>query len=179
MKILYISDNNFFCVGVNDTKATYISITSKRNIKSLNTEMLLEYFPVVFIENIFTRLRVIEKIQSVRKEYGIMMRELSHFEAFKLGDVIYCPETYSSSRLIKLTTCSHRSFYVRLTRRELQVLGEIHNSNADIATRLNISEKTVSSHKMKIQEKLMFRSRNNMMICKLKATLDVSYFDSK
>ncbi|HAV1831642.1 TPA: helix-turn-helix transcriptional regulator [Enterobacter hormaechei subsp. steigerwaltii] len=176
MDIVYISDNYYLCAGAESLLATAITL---RDTSDINEELLGAIqgkYPVVSIENIHLRKLMIKSIKKVSQSYSVMMKELNNDEIFRMGNVLYCCNNFPLPMLANIAGSKIRRYTTSLTRREAQVLKKINQRNVVIAAHLNISIKTVSTYKLRIMHKLNAVNKNNLVLCKLKATLDDSFF---
>lgn len=173
-RLLYISDNIFFCAGV-DYNLADVKIVGGESAPSLNIMLADDQLPVVRVSNLTLRRQVIEIIQQVTDSYIVTLDEIYPKSFFKLGGVLYCGNLLSDRNIIKFFECNRKSHIAKLTDRELAVLYRMHNGNAHIAEEMKLSVKTISHYKLSILEKLRVDIKSNINLLKIKLTLDQAY----
>lgn len=176
-KLLYISDDNFFCAGLYGGFADSMLVDFE-SIMTSKFFIMEHQTPVVAVKNLSLRLQVIKKIQRATDNYIVILDEIDPRGFFKLGYVLYCGRLLSHSKISMLFSSNRKNQYANLTVRESEVLDNIHFQNEVIAKKMNLSAKTVSHYKLSILQKFNVTVKSNINMLRIKITLDEAFLSS-
>ena len=126
---------------------------------------------IIAVEEVSLRHDVIKRIKHVKKRYIILLSEIELGCHVKINNIIYSSLHFSLKSLQHLVKFNHTLAENNFTQREYDVLKLAHLRNCKIAEKLNLSQKTTSTYRTKIQEKLSMRAKNALAMHRIKAAI--------
>ncbi|MEX9253123.1 LuxR C-terminal-related transcriptional regulator [Pseudenterobacter timonensis] len=177
MNVIFLSDNYYLCVG---TSRARFNVTFVEGMKEVNT--LCDLPPsctcVVAIEHNVLRNEAIKHLKKRGCRYIVLLNEIEQGCYVKINNTVYSSLHFNIKRLRRLLHFLHSLKQSHFTRREYDVLKLSHLENNKIARALQLSEKTTSTYRVKIQEKLNMRAKNMLAMHRIKSVIVDQRFES-
>lgn len=170
MSILFISDNYYLCSGVLSAQTTVHFIRDDEDIYDLIGVDPEQSF-IIAIEQDNLRNGVIRQVKKIKNSYIVLMHEIEVNRAVKIDNIIYSSMHFNIRPFQQLMRFYRALRINAFTRREYDVLKLFHLENHEIAKRLKLSQKTTSTYRVKILEKLNMRSRNILAMSRMKSAI--------
>lgn len=170
MNFLFISDNYYLCTGVSSAQAATQLIRDDDDIRCLNqVNTDLEF--IIAIEQDKLRNNTIKQVKRLKQDYIVLMHEIAANSAVRIDNIIYSSMYFSAPPFPQLTRFYRALRRHSFTRREYDVLNLFHMENHQIAKKLKLSQKTTSTYRVRIQEKLNMRSKNILALTRMKSAI--------
>lgn len=99
------------------------------------------------------------------------MHEIEANSAVRIDNIIYSSMYFSAHPFKQLMRFYRALRRHSFTRREYDVLNLFHMENHQIAKKLKLSQKTTSTYRVRIQEKLNMRSKNILALTRMKSAI--------
>lgn len=167
---IFLSDNYYLCQGVSCSRFNVRLIRDSSDIDSLYCVSPFWDF-IIAIEQDNLRNRVIKQIKALKSKYIVLLDEIEPEQHVKIDNVIYSSLHFKLQPLQQLVSffsvLKPRSF----TPREIDVLKLFHLENHKIASRLKLSQKTTSTYRGQILEKLNVRTKNTLAMHRIKSAI--------
>ena len=162
MKILFISDNSYFCMGVGPSGISSYHIEARADFHGI-TQRYNEYtFFIIAVKNPRIRSCLIKDARRKKVKCIVMLDDIVKGHHFKLCDIIYASSNYNLDQIKQLFVCYAANKQIQFTLREQYVFNLLHLSNNHIADTLRISVKNVSGYRRSIVNKMMLKNRNGL-----------------
>ncbi len=172
MNVLFLSDNYYLHTGMSQTHITPRLISSNKDIRNLN-RIRTNWRFIIAIEQYELRNQVISCIRKKRSQYIVLMNEIEKDNYVKIDDIVYASLSFELLPLKHLIQYYDALRKQSLSRREYEVLKLSHMENRQIAQHLKLSEKTTSTYKVKIQEKMNMKAKNVLAMNRIKSAIIV------
>ncbi|WP_422731063.1 helix-turn-helix domain-containing protein [Leclercia pneumoniae] len=172
MNVLFLSDNYYLYAGLSQTRITPWLISSREDIDYLR-QITTDWKFIIAIEQYELRNRAISCIRKKRSQYIVLMNEIEKDNYVKIDDIVYASLSFELLPLKHLIRYYDALRKQSLSRREYEVLKLSHMENWQIAKRLKLSEKTTSTYKVKIQEKMNMKTKNVLAMNRVKSAIIV------
>lgn len=170
MNFLFISDNYYLCTGVSSAQAATRLIRDDEDIRSLyQVDPELNF--IIAIEQDTLRNSTIRHVKALKKDYIVLMHEIEANSAVRIDNIIYSSMYFSAHPFHQLMRFFRALRTHSFTRREYDVLNLFHMENHQIAKKLQLSQKTTSTYRVRIQEKLNMRSKNILALTRMKSAI--------
>lgn len=162
MKALFLSDNEYFCIGVKQSfNIDSINISSAMSMK---TRHFIANADILIIE--VEQLAIRREILKLVAKYDVLtvMLEKGMFpdQCFKLHKVIYI-SVYTPFEEISTLVNEHFNYAeLKFSNREMEFFKISYLTNKKLSILLSISIKTCSAYRIKIQDKICMRFRNDI-----------------
>lgn len=170
MRFLFISDNYYLCSGVSNSQISTLLLRDDQDIYNLcEADPGLDF--VIAVEQDNLRNKTITQVKSVKRDYIVLMHEIEANCAVRIDNIIYSSmhfDTYPFQQLMRFYRALRTHSF---TRREYDVLKLFHMENHEIAKKLHLSQKTTSTYRVKILEKLNMRSKNILAMTRMKSAI--------
>jgi len=163
MEILFISDNSYFCMGIEPSGMSSHHIEPKGNLHGIIQQHNQYAFFVIAVKNQQIRSYIIKDALRKKLKCIVMVDDIVKEHHFKLGGIIYASSNYNLDKLKRLFVCYAANKQIQLTLREQYVFNFSHLSNNHIADALRISVKNVSGYRQSIVNKMMLKNRNGLI----------------
>lgn len=170
MKFVFISDNYYLCTGVSSAQASTRLIRDDEDIRSLyQVDPELDF--IIAIEQDTLRNNTIRHVKALKKDYIVLMHEIEANSAVRIDNIIYSSMYFNAHPFHQLMRFYRALRKHSFTRREYDVLNLFHMENHQIAKKLQLSQKTTSTYRVRIQEKLNMRSKNILALTRMKSAI--------
>ncbi len=170
MRAILLSDNYYLCSGVQGSRVDTLFICGELEIEKLRKTSAFTNI-IIAIEHDSLRNNVIRAIKKSRSRYIVLLNVIESGRYVKIDNIIYSSLRFNLQPLQYLMEFYHSVRQHTFTRKEYDVLKLVHLENNKIAKRLNLSHKTTSTYRMKIQEKMHMRTKNQLAMHRVKSAL--------
>ncbi|MEG6214202.1 LuxR C-terminal-related transcriptional regulator [Enterobacter quasihormaechei] len=145
-------------------------IRDKKDIRDLDeVDPTLDF--IIAIEQDTLRNSTIQQVKKIRRDYIVLMHEIEANRAVRIDNIIYSSMHFSVHPFQQLMRFYRALRTHSFTRREYDVLKLFHLENHEIAKKLQLSEKTTSTYRVKILEKLNMRAKNILAMSRVKSAI--------
>ncbi|MBE3468022.1 response regulator transcription factor [Enterobacter cloacae complex sp. P15RS] len=170
MNFIFISDNYYLCRGVSSAMTSTHLIRDKKDIRDLDeVDPTLDF--IIAIEQDTLRNSTIQQVKKIRRDYIVLMHEIEANRAVRIDNIIYSSMHFSVHPFQQLMRFYRALRTHSFTRREYDVLKLFHLENHEIAKKLQLSQKTTSTYRVKILEKLNMRAKNILAMSRVKSAI--------
>ena len=170
MNFIFISDNYYLCRGVSSAMTSTHLIRDKKDINDLDeVDPTLDF--IIAIEQDTLRNSTIQQVKKIRRDYIVLMHEIEANRAVRIDNIIYSSMHFSVHPFQQLMRFYRALRTHSFTRREYDVLKLFHLENHEIAKKLQLSQKTTSTYRVKILEKLNMRAKNILAMSRVKSAI--------
>ncbi|PNC15681.1 hypothetical protein CK477_00950 [Enterobacter cloacae] len=170
MNFIFISDNYYLCRGVSSAMTSTHLIRDKKDIHDLDkVDPTLDF--IIAIEQDTLRNSTIQQVKKIRRDYIVLMHEIEANRAVRIDNIIYSSMHFSVHPFQQLMRFYRALRTHSFTRREYDVLKLFHLENHEIAKKLQLSQKTTSTYRVKILEKLNMRAKNILAMSRVKSAI--------
>ncbi|MDH1126131.1 MULTISPECIES: LuxR C-terminal-related transcriptional regulator [Enterobacter] len=145
-------------------------IRDKKDIHDLDeVDPTLDF--IIAIEQDTLRNSTIQQVKKIRRDYIVLMHEIEANRAVRIDNIIYSSMHFSVHPFQQLMRFYRALRTHSFTRREYDVLKLFHLENHEIAKKLQLSQKTTSTYRVKILEKLNMRAKNILAMSRVKSAI--------
>ncbi|MEM0703460.1 LuxR C-terminal-related transcriptional regulator [Enterobacter quasihormaechei] len=145
-------------------------IRDKKDIHDLDeVDPTLDF--IIAIEQDTLRNSTIQQVKKIRRDYIVLMHEIEANRAVRIDNIIYSSMHFSVHPFQQLMRFYRALRTHSFTRREYDVLKLFHLENHEIAKKLQLSQKTTSTYRVKILEKLNMRAKNIVAMSRVKSAI--------
>ncbi|WP_331397766.1 LuxR C-terminal-related transcriptional regulator [Enterobacter quasihormaechei] len=145
-------------------------IRDKKDIHDLDeVDPTLDF--IIAIEQDTLRNSTIQQVKKIRRDYIVLMHEIEANRAVRIDNIIYSSMLFSVHPFQQLMRFYRALRTHSFTRREYDVLKLFHLENHEIAKKLQLSQKTTSTYRVKILEKLNMRAKNILAMSRVKSAI--------
>ncbi|MEG5693512.1 MULTISPECIES: LuxR C-terminal-related transcriptional regulator [Enterobacter] len=145
-------------------------IRDKKDIRDLDeVDPTLDF--IIAIEQDTLRNSTIQQVKKIRRDYIVLMHEIEANRAVRIDNIIYSSMHFSVHPFQQLMRFYRALRTHSFTRREYDVLKLFHLENHEIAKKLQLSQKTTSTYRVKILEKLNMRAKNILAMSRVKSAI--------
>lgn len=134
---------------------------------------------VVAIQQDLLRNRAIRHLKKSPCRYVVLLNEIEQDRHVKIDWIIYSSLRFSLEPFKRMLHVFNVLRSHHFTRREYDVLKLSHLENYAIARELNLSAKTTSTYRIKIQENLNMRTKNMLSMHRIKSAIVDQQFKSE
>ncbi|HAV1788614.1 TPA: response regulator transcription factor [Enterobacter hormaechei subsp. xiangfangensis] len=178
MSIKFLSDNYYLCAGASHANISIKFIEGIKDINSLHyANPACRY--VVAIEQDHLRNMAIKYLKKSACRYVVLLNEIEQDHHVKIDGIIYSSLQFSLEPFKRMLQVLNVLRSHHFTRREYDVLKLSHLENHEIARQLNLSAKSTSTYRIKIQEKLNMRTKNMLSMHRIKSAIVDQRFKSE
>jgi len=170
MSAILLSDNYYLCSGIQSSKVATLFICGELEIEKLRKTNVFTNV-IIAIEQDSLRNNVIRAIKKARSRYIVLLKAIESDSYVKIDNIIYSSLRFNLQPLQYLVKFYHSLHQQAFTRREYDVLKLVHLENKKIAKRLKLSQKTTSTYRVKIQEKMHMRAKNQLAMHRVKSAI--------
>ncbi|MBE0231610.1 LuxR C-terminal-related transcriptional regulator [Enterobacter hormaechei] len=170
MNFIFISDNYYLCHGVSSSLTSTHLIRDEEDIHHLY-EVDPELDFIIAIEQDKLRNKTIQQVKKVKRDYIVLMHEIEANSAVRIDNIIYSSMHFTAHPFQQLMRFYRALRTHSFTRREYDVLKLFHMENHKIAKKLQLSQKTTSTYRVRILEKLNMRSKNILAMTRIKSAI--------
>lgn len=158
MHTVILSDNYYLCSGIHCSRINALFISDETDLEQL-IEVSAFRDVIIAIAHDNLRNKVIKQIRQEKSRYIVLLNEIEPDCYIKIDNIIYSSLRFTLQPLQHLISFFPHFRQHHFTRREYDVLKLAHLENHKIAKRLSLSQKTTSTYRIKIQEKLNMRAK--------------------
>ena len=170
MNFLFISDNYYLCHGVSSSLTSTHLIRDDADIHDLDgVDQAMDF--IIAIEQDKLRNKTIRQVKKVKCDYIVLMHEIEANRAVRIDNIIYSSMHFTAHPFQQLMRFYRALRTHSFTRREYDVLKLFHLENHEIAKKLHLSQKTTSTYRVRILEKLNMRSKNILAMTRVKSAI--------
>ncbi|EOZ1475788.1 TPA: response regulator transcription factor [Enterobacter hormaechei subsp. steigerwaltii] len=170
MNFLFISDNYYLCQGVSSSLTSTHLIRDDADIHDLDgVDQAMDF--IIAIEQDKLRNKTIRQVKKVKCDYIVLMHEIEANRAVRIDNIIFSSMHFTAHPFQQLMRFYRALRTHSFTRREYDVLKLFHLENHEIAKKLQLSQKTTSTYRMRILEKLNMRSKNILAMTRVKSAI--------
>ena len=170
MNFLFISDNYYLCQGVSSALTSIHLIRDDADIHDLDgVDQAMDF--IIAIEQDKSRNKTIRQVKKVKRDYIVLMHEIEANRAVRIDNIIYSSMHFTAHPFQQLMRFYRALRTHSFTRREYDVLKLFHLENHEIAKKLQLSQKTTSTYRVRILEKLNMRSKNILAMTRVKSAI--------
>lgn len=170
MNFLFISDNYYLCHGVASPLTATHWIHDDGDIHDLDAvDPAMDF--IIAIEQDKLRNKTIRQVKKVKRDYIVLMHEIEANRAVRIDNIIYSSMHFTAHPFQQLMRFYRALRTHSFTRREYDVLKLFHLENHEIAKKLQLSQKTTSTYRVRILEKLNMRSKNILAMTRVKSAI--------
>ncbi|TXT99510.1 DNA-binding response regulator [Enterobacter hormaechei] len=170
MNFLFISDNYYLCHGVASPLTATHWIHDDGDIHALDgVDPAMDF--IIAIEQDKLRNKTIRQVKKVKRDYIVLMHEIEANRAVRIDNIIYSSMHFTAHPFQQLMRFYRALRTHSFTRREYDVLKLFHLENHEIAKKLQLSQKTTSTYRVRILEKLNMRSKNILAMTRVKSAI--------
>ncbi|EML1552021.1 LuxR C-terminal-related transcriptional regulator [Enterobacter hormaechei] len=170
MNFIFISDNYYLCHGVSSALTSTCLIRDDADIHDLNRlDPAMDF--IIAIEQDKLRNKTIQQVKKVKRDYIVLMHEIEANSAVRIDNIIYSSMHFTAHPFQQLMRFYRALRTHSFTRREYDVLKLFHMENHEIAKKLKLSQKTTSTYRVRILEKLNMRSKNILAMSRIKSAI--------
>ncbi|WP_254208986.1 LuxR C-terminal-related transcriptional regulator [Enterobacter hormaechei] len=126
---------------------------------------------IIAIEQDKLRNKTIRQVKKVKRDYIVLMHEIEANRAVRIDNIIYSSMHFTAHPFQQLMRFYRALRTHSFTRREYDVLKLFHLENHEIAKKLQLSQKTTSTYRVRIIEKLNMRSKNILAMTRVKSAI--------
>ncbi|MEB6377847.1 LuxR C-terminal-related transcriptional regulator [Leclercia adecarboxylata] len=170
MSAILLSDNYYLCAGTEGSQVDTLFICDELEVEKLCKTNAFTNI-IIAIEQDSLRNNVISAIKKSRSRYIVLLNAIESGRYVKIDNIIYSSLHFRLQPLQYLVEYYHSLRQHWFTRREYEVLNLAHLENHKIAKRLKLSQKTISTYRIKIQEKMHMRAKNPLAMNRVKSAL--------
>ncbi|HAS1182152.1 TPA: response regulator transcription factor [Enterobacter cloacae] len=178
MSITFLSDNYYLCAGASCANIRTEFIKGIKDIDIIHYANPACHY-VVAIEQDLLRNMAIWHLKKSACRYVVLLKEIEQDHHVKIDGIIYSSLRFTLEPFKRMLHVFNIIRSHHLTRREYDVLKLSHLENHAIARELNLSAKTTSTYRIKIQEKLNMRTKNMLSMHRIKSAIVDQRFKSE
>ncbi|MBZ0059780.1 MULTISPECIES: helix-turn-helix transcriptional regulator [Leclercia] len=175
MRTVFLSDNYYLCSGIHCSKLNTVFMSDDADLDQLD-ELGTFRDVIIAIAHDGLRNQVIKKVRQEKSRYIVLLNEIEADCYIKIDNIIYSSLRFTLQPLQHLINFFPHFRQHHFTRREYDVLKLVHLENHKIARRLSLSQKTTSTYRIKIQEKLNMRAKNMLAMHRVRSAIIDSSF---
>lgn len=160
----FISDNYYFCMGASVFNVDHtLSVGDCQVIEALAITPVEGVF-ILAIDDLTLRLLILNEVSRCADLIIILDNDLNKNAHFATGNVVYASQYTTVLGVINIMRNRKLLRELRLSHREMEFLRLSNLSTAELSELFSISVKTISAHRINIQNKLSLKYKNNLAL---------------